>query len=211
MCHLSLFYPTTTINNCCCQLRQLLFWEWGWQDCQSFPTHTLHQRIEPHVGQKIGYYAFSPLSIHPRAQEEIFMLMQGPLSIHYSHAQEFFLVLTHTASWEPCSFIHDFPVKGHSRFRLYDLLTEWYDRVIFRHFGVEIRTVVLPMSIVSAILLELCCVAVVSPCVVIVVVFFTSGVWCKFPSRTDCLESFSPCCELCSLFMFWDCCFPHVH
>ena len=58
----------------------------------------------------------------------------------------FFLVFTHTASWEPCSFIHDFPVKGHSRFRLYDLLIDWYGRVIFHHFDVEIGTVVLPVS-----------------------------------------------------------------
>jgi len=45
-----------------------------------------------------------------------------------------FLVSTHAASWEPCSFIHKFPVKGHSCFQLYDLLTYWYGRVIFPSF-----------------------------------------------------------------------------
>ena len=60
-----------------------------WQDCKSFPTRTLHQRIEPHVGNRNDYYAFSPLSVHPRAWAELFILTQGPFSVHYYHAQDF--------------------------------------------------------------------------------------------------------------------------
>ena len=84
-----------------------------------------------------------------------------------------------------------FVVKGHSHFRLYDLLIDWYDRVIFRHFSVEIGTVVLPMIYGCRHSPPdlLCCSGL--PYIVIVVVFFTFGVWCKLLSRTDCLGSFS--------------------
>ena len=69
-----------------------------------------------------------------------------------------------------------FAVKGHSRFRLYDLLTDWYDRVIFHHFDVDIGTIVLPVSYGCrhSPRALLCCCGL--PYVVIVVVFFTFGV-----------------------------------
>ena len=46
-----------------------------WKDCQSSPTRTLHQWIEPHDGQKNDYAPHStlsttelfPLSVHPHA------------------------------------------------------------------------------------------------------------------------------------------------
>ena len=38
-------HPTTSIKNCWWWLRQLLFGEWVWQDCQSFLTCTLHPRL----------------------------------------------------------------------------------------------------------------------------------------------------------------------
>ena len=41
MCHLSLFYPTTTIEIWCWWLRQLLFWEWCGRTASPFPhTHS---------------------------------------------------------------------------------------------------------------------------------------------------------------------------
>ena len=88
---------------------------------------------------------------------------------------------------------------------------DWYGYVIYCHFNVDIGAVVLPViyGCRHSPQALLCCCGL--PYVVIVVVFFTFGVWCKFPSCTDCLESFSACCELCSLIMFWDCCFPNAH
>ena len=64
-------------------------------------------------------------------------------------------------------------MKGHSHFRLYDLLTYWYGRVIFYHFDVEIGTVVLPMSYGCRHSPQdsLCCCGL--PYVVIVAVIFT--------------------------------------
>ena len=41
-CVTTLSYPTTSIKNCWWWLRQLLFLGVGWQNCQSFPTRTLH-------------------------------------------------------------------------------------------------------------------------------------------------------------------------
>ena len=58
-----------------------------WQDCQSFPTRTLHQRIEPHDGQKNDYYAFSPLFLFIHAHR------QSGSSSRRDHC--LFIILTH--------------------------------------------------------------------------------------------------------------------
>ena len=50
--HISLSYPTTTLMLCRVVEAVILLGSGVWQDCQSFPTRTLHQRIEPHIGQK---------------------------------------------------------------------------------------------------------------------------------------------------------------
>ena len=63
----------------------------------------------------------------------LFILMQERKSCSFS-CTGFFLVLTHTASWEPCSSNHDFPMQCHLRFQLYVLLTDWYGYVISLSF-----------------------------------------------------------------------------
>ena len=54
-----------------------------WQDCQSLPTHTLHQRIESQDGQKNDYAPhstlsttpFSPLSVHPHIGVGVLLIL----------------------------------------------------------------------------------------------------------------------------------------
>ena len=85
-----------------------------WQDYQSLPTRTLHQRIEPHDGQKNDYAPhslhsttpftpFTPLSVHPH----VGMVVCSP-----SCTGIFFVDLTHPGG-EPL-------IGRHSRFS-----TEW--------------------------------------------------------------------------------------
>ena len=54
-----------------------------WQDCQSLPTCTLHQQVDPHVGKEtttaitpcglsiLSTTPFSPLSVHPHVRAGI--------------------------------------------------------------------------------------------------------------------------------------------
>ena len=48
MCHLPLSYPTTTIKKLLLLVEAVMAGSGVWQDCQSFPTRTLHQWNEPH-------------------------------------------------------------------------------------------------------------------------------------------------------------------
>ena len=74
MCHLPLFYPTTTIENYYCWLGHY-GWEWSVVGLSVLSHTTLHQRIEPHVRQENDYAPHSiltmtplfPLSVHPHA------------------------------------------------------------------------------------------------------------------------------------------------
>ena len=62
MCHLPLSYPTTTIEKLLLLVGAVIAGSGVWQDCQSFPTHTLHQQIQPHDGKKNDYAPHSILS-----------------------------------------------------------------------------------------------------------------------------------------------------
>ena len=68
-----------------------------------------------------------------------------------------------------------------------------------------------PWFMVAATLFELCCVAVVSLTLWMLWSSLYLGVWCKFSLTHRLCGVISPCCELCSLIMFWDCCFPNAH
>ena len=127
-----------------------------WQDCQSLPTRTLHLQLTSQWQKKplpslpqthyslhdsdeaLTHFrsAFSVV-VHPHTRTIVYSLFArtGIFPGFDSHS-ELGAVLFHPR----------FPVKRHSRFRLYDLLTYWYGRVIYCHFNVEIGAVVLPMS-----------------------------------------------------------------
>ena len=64
MCHLPLSYPTTTIKKLLLLVGAVMAGGGVWQDCQSLPTHTLHQQVNPHDGRKTttpSLHADSPL------------------------------------------------------------------------------------------------------------------------------------------------------
>ena len=103
MCNLPLFYPTTTIKNCCWWLRQLLFFGVVWQDCQSFPTCTLHPRLTsqwqkkpPPSLQRTHYCTLStPVLKHSRTLHYTGLTIvcssthRSEILVHYPHAQDF--------------------------------------------------------------------------------------------------------------------------
>ena len=92
-----------------------------WQDCQSLPTRTLHQRIEPHNGQKNDYalHSFSPLCIISMVYSFLMIVSSSMRIGRVVHPHVGIIVRSlssrigfswfwaHTMSWEPCSFIHN--------------------------------------------------------------------------------------------------------
>ena len=76
----------------------------------------------------------SPFSVHPHTWTIVCSLFSrtGIFPGFDSHSK-LGIVLFHPR----------FPVKDHSHFRLYDLLTDWYGHEIYCHFNVEIGTIVL--------------------------------------------------------------------
>ena len=88
-----------------------------WEKCWIvFCCSYLMGRISLHCPSHAG--TFSSLT-HQLGFTIVFFMQEDnhhtTLSCSLSHIG-FFLVFTHTASWEPCSITHDFPVKGHSHF-----------------------------------------------------------------------------------------------
>ena len=59
------FTPPTFIEERLLVVDSVMAGSGVWQDCQSMPTPTLHQRIEPHVGKKNDHgFAVDPSRRH---------------------------------------------------------------------------------------------------------------------------------------------------
>ena len=62
--HISLSYPTTILMLCRVVEAVILLGSGVWQDCQSFPTCTLHQQVDPHIGKENHHRHHSMQTLH---------------------------------------------------------------------------------------------------------------------------------------------------